>query len=125
VTTGVAWLDATLLGIGVLSVIFSAVFAVVRTLRPLVHRVGQFLDDWNGEPARPGIAPAKPGVMEQLTAHASRLAAIEHELHPNGGSSMRDAIDRLEAQAAQPAAAPGAVVHIHSPEPAAPPPAEH
>ena len=25
------------------------------------------------------------------------IAAIKHEIHPNGGSSLRDAIDRIEA----------------------------
>lgn len=109
-TTGIAWVDGLLLVIGVVSVIFGAVAAVTRSLRPLVHGVGQFLDDWNGEPERPGVSPARPGVM-------ARIAAIEHELHPNGGSSLRDAVNRIESaqqeQKQQPQA--GTVVHVHSP----------
>lgn len=104
-STGIGWLDGLLLVIGVASIILGAVAAVTRSLRPLVHGVGQFLEDWNGEPERPGVSPAKPGVM-------ARLSAIEHELHPNGGSSMRDAIDRLEQTSQQPV---GTVVHVHSP----------
>jgi hypothetical protein len=53
---------------------------MLRTLR----RVNEFLEDWNGEPPRAGVAE-RPGVME-------RLARIEAELRPNGGSSMRDEI---------------------------------
>ena len=74
-TTGIWWLDAILLGIGVLSVIFGAVFAVVRTLRPLVHGTAEFLDDWKGEPDRPGVK-GRPGVMERLDAYDRRMTAL-------------------------------------------------
>lgn len=47
-------------------------------------------DDWKGEPDRPGVR-GRPGVME-------RLDRIERELHPNGGSSLRDAVNRVEAK---------------------------
>lgn len=64
--------------------------------------------DWNGEPARPGIADAKPGVMqrlytqdEQFTAVLSRLgkqdvvlAEIRHEVFPNSGKSIKDITDK-------------------------------
>jgi hypothetical protein len=36
-----------------------------RWLRNWGKRVGDFLDDWNGEPARPGV-PERPGVMQRL-----------------------------------------------------------
>lgn len=48
----------------------------------------QFFRDWAGEPERPGH-PATPGVME-------RLQKIEGELKHNGGSSMKDAVRRIE-----------------------------
>ncbi|MEV0236860.1 hypothetical protein [Nonomuraea sp. NPDC050786] len=47
-----------------------------------------FLDDWKGEPARPGVE-ARPGVPERITR-------MEAELHPNHGTSLRDVADRLE-----------------------------
>ncbi|MEW1838558.1 hypothetical protein AB0392_11440 [Nonomuraea angiospora] len=47
-----------------------------------------FLDDWKGEPARAGVE-ARPGIP-------ARIAVIESELHPNHGTSLRDAVDRLE-----------------------------
>lgn len=48
----------------------------------------QFLRDWQGESKRPGH-PAVPGVLE-------RLQKIEAELKHNGGSSVKDAVIRIE-----------------------------
>lgn len=63
---------------------------VGRPLRRLARQNDEFREDWYGVPARPGRS-AIPGVPE-------RLARIEKELQPNGGSSMRDAVGRLEAK---------------------------
>lgn len=81
--------------------------------RKVWRRVSQFLDDWNGEPPRRGVE-ARPGVMERMKAlddgnlhiiarvaaveeaersTAQRLRAIESELHPNGGGSLRDQVN--------------------------------
>src|SRR5690606_12371332 len=67
-------------------------------------RATRLMDDLLGEPARPGVE-ARPGVLERLAtieerlstvaALERRIAAIERELHPNGGTSFRDAVDRL------------------------------
>lgn len=72
------------------------------------RKIGHFLDDWFGEPGRPGH-PARPGVPARLEAVEDRLgavetkaAAIEHELHPNSGHSMRDALDRVEKKVTGP-----------------------
>ncbi|WP_433252835.1 hypothetical protein ACQPYK_08520 [Streptosporangium sp. CA-135522] len=62
--------------------------AVVAKLLSVIKRVHNALDDWQGEPERPGV-PARPGVME-------RLAAIEAQLKPNGGHSTRDVVNRVE-----------------------------
>lgn len=47
-----------------------------------------FMEDWAGEEARPG-RDAVPGVMQ-------RLNDIDGELKRNGGSSMKDSLDRME-----------------------------
>lgn len=52
----------------------------------LKRRTGEFLDDWQGETARPG-RPARPGAM-------ARLAQLEN----NSGSTMRDVVDEIRAQ---------------------------
>nr|WP_223183180.1 MULTISPECIES: hypothetical protein [unclassified Streptomyces] len=78
-----------------------------RSARRALRRVGQVLTDWAGEEARPGV-PARPGVMERLCGIDDRLSTldrrttiIEHELHPNSGSSLRDAVDRVDARTAR------------------------
>jgi C4-dicarboxylate-specific signal transduction histidine kinase len=53
-----------------------------------IRQQDQFLRDWAGESYRPGH-PATPGVME-------RLQKIESELRHNGGSSIKDAVKRIE-----------------------------
>ena len=53
-----------------------------------IRQQDEFLRDWNGEPKRPGHA-SSPGVME-------RLQKIEHELKHNNGSSIKDAVKRIE-----------------------------
>src|SRR5262245_41712260 len=70
-----------------------------KVLQPLA----QVVDDWRGEPDRPGV-PGRPGVMVQLAELRSvlvseqlarrsiekRLDAIEAQLKRNGGGSLRD-----------------------------------
>jgi DNA repair exonuclease SbcCD ATPase subunit len=53
-----------------------------------IRQQDEFLRDWNGDPERPGHA-SSPGVME-------RLQKIESELKHNGGSSIKDAVKRIE-----------------------------
>lgn len=77
------------------AVILGAVFAIGKLLLPLKKRLNfwittweQFMTDWAGEEARPG-RDRVPGVME-------RLNNIDGELRNNGGSSVKDAVDRIE-----------------------------
>ena len=52
------------------------------------QRTQQFLDDWFGEPARDGMKE-RPGAM-------ARLAQLEN----NGGSSIKDTVERIETKLA-------------------------
>jgi len=77
----------------------------------IVKRFIHFLDDFVGEEERPG-QERKPGVSERLFGlencvtsisekfdHMNeKVVSIEKELHPNHGSSMRDAIDRIQVR---------------------------
>ncbi|MFF4755543.1 hypothetical protein ACWD5R_32050 [Streptomyces sp. NPDC002514] len=65
---------------------------LIRGAGRLGRRIDQFIDDWQGEPARPGL-PARPGVMERMSGMEDRLTRVEHELYPNSGGSLRDAVD--------------------------------
>lgn len=76
-----------------------------------VRKINQFIDDLNGQPARPGISEERPGMlarmfqferrqrdlMNNLRALVERVGAIEAELKPNGGGSMRDTIEAIAA----------------------------
>lgn len=78
--------------LGAVAVIGGAVLAVFKGCRwmwRLGRRTGHFLDDWNGEAPRDGEV-GRPGAL-------ARLGAVEKELKPNGGSTLKDAVSRLEA----------------------------
>jgi hypothetical protein len=51
-------------------------------------KIERFLDTWNGEPARDGLA-SRPGLVD-------RVIAIERQVTNNGGKSLKDAVDRIE-----------------------------
>jgi hypothetical protein len=54
-------------------------------------------EDWAGDPARPADGYAgRPGAMLRLAGVESRLADIEAQFEPNHGSSIRDALTRIE-----------------------------
>lgn len=71
----------------------AAVWRVTRAVARTGRRVDDFMDDWYGEAARPGV-PARPGVLERVGGIEDRLERVEHQLHPNEGASLRDAVDR-------------------------------
>ena len=73
------------------SAIASVYFVIapsVKRIRSMMEWLERFRRDWEGEPGGPG-RDAIPGVME-------RLNRLDGELSHNGGSSMKDAIDRIE-----------------------------
>lgn len=72
-------------GAGLVSLLF------LPAIRKRVQRraaLDNFLRDWQGEEAAPG-RDRVPGVME-------RLNRLDGELKRNGGSTMKDAVDRIE-----------------------------
>lgn len=71
-----------------LATLGSLVVAVLKYGR----RIMQMVEDFNGEKERPGV-PARPGVMQ-------RLLVIEAEITPNHGSSIKDAVTRIDTQVA-------------------------
>ena len=77
-------------------VILTACFAVTRVLSPVIKRIKKigkdldnFIEDWHGTPAREG-RDAVPGVMD-------RLNNIDGQLTHNGGSSVKDVVQRIES----------------------------
>ena len=68
--------------------VFFVIAPTVRKTRSMMTWLEKFRRDWEGEPGGPGRDPV-PGVME-------RLNRLDGELSNNGGSSVKDAIERIE-----------------------------
>ncbi|MFJ1787300.1 hypothetical protein ACIOML_23715 [Streptomyces anulatus] len=81
------WGGAITIVAGVATVLWRVGLGMAATWQ----RLDQFIEDWYGEAARPGV-PARPGVLERVTRMELRLGRMEHELHPNDGGSLRDAV---------------------------------
>ncbi|WP_309317365.1 hypothetical protein [Streptomyces salinarius] len=94
-TTGIPAVDTVLVWGGVISLLATVVTVLWRAVRALAHfagRAGQFFDDWYGEEGRPGV-PERQGVMQRLGELEDGLAHLRHEVRPNSGESLRDAVD--------------------------------
>jgi hypothetical protein len=78
---------------GAVGVIWTLTRPILKKTRSLLESLTNFVKDWEGEDASAG-RDAVPGVME-------RLNRIDGELKHNGGSSMKDAVKRIEKKLAQ------------------------
>ena len=88
-----AWFSAlTALSIAVFGIAGWAARWAWRILKRTTH----FLDDYFGEPPRDGL-PAKPGVMARLQDLTDDVTKIRAQVFPNGGTSLRDAVDQVAA----------------------------
>lgn len=88
--------ETVLLWAGALAGLSGLVAVLVRFARAAARtweRVDQFVDDWYGQPERPGV-PARPGVLERVTS-------IERELCPDEGGSLREAVDQANRRLAR------------------------
>jgi hypothetical protein len=85
ITTGVGWVDSMILWAAAIAALCGALFTIAKAVRAAI-RVGRKVDR---------LATQLLGDDETPSLDA-RLSNIEHELHPNSGSSMRDAVDRTE-----------------------------
>lgn len=75
---------------GAVGVLWGLTRPVAKKAKGLVNSLDKFVRDWEGEDAAPG-RHAVPGVME-------RLNNIDGELKHNGGSTMKDAVKRIESK---------------------------
>lgn len=84
----VLWWSATIIAVGgALGVIWKLVTPILLKIKKLIDSLDMFTRDWFGEDATPG-RPAVPGVME-------RLNALDGQFKNNGGSSMKDSLDKI------------------------------
>lgn len=56
----------------------------------------QFITDWNGNENTPGVVQRLHEGNERFDKIETEIACIKAELFNNHGSSLRDAIDRIE-----------------------------
>ncbi|MFJ7586944.1 hypothetical protein ACIQZO_06030 [Streptomyces sp. NPDC097617] len=95
-----AWLDGPALNTlmawgGVITLVVGVGGATWRFVRASIRtgtRMNEFMDDWYGEVSRPGVEE-RPGMMHRVKVIEDRLRRVEHELYPNSGGSLRDAVD--------------------------------
>lgn len=83
------WAAAIIAIGGAATVVWKITKPIVVQTKKLLNSLDKFTDDWFGSAALPG-RDAIPGVME-------RLNNIDGELKHNGGSTMKDALKRLES----------------------------
>lgn len=96
--TGIPWLDVFVIagiiatGLGLLALLGKVVRWMLRTWK----RIADFLDDWNGEPARPGVE-ARLGFPERI---ASLERTVSNGLSANVKDIQRRVIRLEEGNAA-------------------------
>jgi hypothetical protein len=86
-------LAATITAIGVIGV---GLHKAIKLTKRFIH----FLDDYFGEEERPGF-PGRPGMQERLRMLEFELQTISYEMKPNSGTSMKDAVNRIEKRLEQ------------------------
>jgi hypothetical protein len=106
------WGGAVLL-LGGLAAAAIGIGKVARWATRTARILDRFFREWFGEPADEQAGrPRKPGIPERLGAvegHMGRMCErvsqvdaqvqnVVHEMHPNRGGSLRDAVDRIEGQ---------------------------
>ena len=74
--------------LGLIVLVGRVVYPPLKTIKIFFNWLDKFRRDWEGEEAEPG-RDRIPGVME-------RLNRLDGELSNNGGSSLKDAVDRIE-----------------------------
>ena len=86
-------LAATVTAIGVIGV-------GLHKATKLVKRFIHFLDDYFGEEARPGFE-GRAGMQERMLIIEQELKCVSYEMRPNSGTSIKDAIVRIEKRLEQ------------------------
>ncbi len=79
---------ATITAIGVIGV---GLYKATKLVKRFIH----FLDDYFGEEPRPGF-DGRPGMQERLRFMEEEIACISFEMRPNHGTSIKDAVGRIE-----------------------------
>lgn len=92
-------LNEVLVGGGAIAAAMAAMGVLARFVWRAWRKVDAFLEDWNGEKARPG-RDARPSMPERMSLVEGRLSNVEHQVTPNGGNTSRlgDRVVRIERE---------------------------
>ncbi|MDH6134668.1 hypothetical protein P3T37_004072 [Kitasatospora sp. MAA4] len=96
-TAGAGQVDVVALWAGAIVAVCTAagiLWRATRALHSLARHVEDFVTAWAG-------TDEHPGVVARLGAIEHRIGKIEHEVHPNSGLSLRDAVDRVDQRTAR------------------------
>lgn len=85
-----AWAGAIIALGGAIGVIYKLVSPVVKKTKRLMEALDLFTKDWFGDEGD-AHHPRTPGMLE-------RMSKVEAELKHNGGSSIKDAVKRIEGK---------------------------
>ena len=86
-----------------LAAVVTAITAIgygIHKISILIKRFIHFLDDYFGEEERPGFQ-GRPGMQERMRIIEQELKCVSYEMRPNSGTSIKDAINRIEKRLEQ------------------------
>lgn len=69
----------------------SAIVVFISKVHPFIKRLQTLMDDWLGEPERPGV-PRRPGLMERVEKIEKLSLSSAYHTRPNHGGSGHDAL---------------------------------
>lgn len=87
-----SWAAAIIAIGGALGVLWKVITPLYKTFKRLTASLELFMRDWFGEEGD-ALHPKRPGMLE-------RMSVVEKELQHNGGSSIKDAVRRIEQKLA-------------------------
>lgn len=100
-----------------LGAFFVAAFLLWR-VGPTVRKWSRFLDQVTGVPADPKTGQKEiPGIFERLDHQDQVLETIRHEVEFNNGSSVKDAVTRVEKALSDHLAGPTTTINVNGVQP--------
>lgn len=102
VSDRILWAAGIVTALGVLWKVFAPYAAKMGRLAELADVQASFLQDWNGEPARPGV-DARPGLPETVAIIKQDLTRVNEQMHEVRGvfPTMAAGFDELKAMATE------------------------
>ena len=86
--TILSWAAAIIAVGGAVGVLWKLISPLAKKTKKLMEALDLFTKDWFGDDGD-ALHPRKPGMLE-------RMRSVEGELKHNGGSSIKDAVKRIE-----------------------------